>query len=70
MDVKQNQTFFHGMYSSLSPYLFFIKNIKVIQQLSKSKFPSFMTKVKPNDRNETKPDFFSQGIFKYDIIFH
>ena len=29
-----------------------------------------MTKVKPNDRNETKPDFFSQDIFKYDIIFH
>ena len=34
------------------------------------KFPSFMTEVDPNNRNETKPDITSWDIFKSDIIFH
>ena len=29
-----------------------------------------MTKMKPNDGNETKSDIFPWGIFKFDIIFH
>ena len=29
-----------------------------------------MTKMKPNDENETKSDIFPWGIFKSDIIFH
>ena len=27
MEMKQNQTFFHGTYSNLMPYLFLSKNI-------------------------------------------
>ena len=46
------------------------KNIKVFQWLSKSKFLSFMTKVNPNNGNETKSDIFPWDIFKSDIIFH
>ena len=26
---KQNQTFFHGTYSNVSPYVFLSKNIKI-----------------------------------------
>ena len=36
----------------------FIKNIKVLQWLSKSNFLSFMTKVNPSNGNETKSDIF------------
>ena len=36
----------------------------------KSKFLNFMTKVNPNNGNETKSDTFSWDIFKSDIIFH
>ena len=35
----------------------FVKNVKVFPWLSKSKFLSIMTKVNPNNRNETKSDF-------------
>ena len=69
MEMKQNQTFFHGTYSNLTPYLFLLKNIKIFQWLSKSKFLSFMTKVNPNNGNETKSDIFPRDIFKSDIIF-
>ena len=70
MEMKQNQTFFHGTYSNLTPYLFLLKNIKIFQWLSKSKFLSFMTKVNPNNGIETKSDIFLWDIFKSDVIFH
>ena len=57
MEVKKNQTFFHGAYSKLASYI-------------KSKFLSFMTKVNPNKGNETKSDIFQWDIFKSEIIFH
>ena len=47
---------------------FFIKNIKIFQWLSKSKFLSFTTKVNPNNAKETKSDIFSLAIFKSDTI--
>ena len=59
---------FHGAYSNLTPYLFLSKNIKVLQRLSKSKFLSFITKVNPNSRNETKSNIFPWDIFKSDTI--
>ena len=69
MEMKQNQTFFHGTYSNLTPYLFLLKNIKIFQWLSKSKFLSFMTKVNPNNGIETKSDIFPWNIIKSDIFF-
>ena len=56
MEMKQNQTFFHKTYSNLTPYLFLSKYINVFQYRSKSEFLSFMTKVSPNNGNETKSD--------------
>ena len=61
MEMKKNQIFFHGTYSNLAPHLFLSKNIKLFQWLSKSKFLSIMTKVNPNNGNETKSDIFSMG---------
>ena len=49
MEMKQNQTFFHGTYSNLTNFL--AKHIKVFQWLSKSNFLSFMMKVNPNKGN-------------------
>ena len=61
MEMKQNQTFFRGTYSNLTPYLFLSKNIPVFQWLSKSIFLSFMTTVNPNTVNETKSETFFMG---------
>ena len=73
MEMKQKQAFFHGAYSNLTPF-FLSKHIKVFQWLSKSKFLNFMTKVNPNNGNETKPDIFSVGhiqiMLKYSNEFH
>ena len=70
MQLRQNQTFFYGSYSNLTSCLFLSKNIKVFQWLSKLKFLRFMTKVNPNNGNDTKSDIFSWDIFKSDIVFH
>ena len=67
MEKKQNQTFFHGTYSNLT--LFLSKHIKVFQWLSKLTFLNFMTKMNPNNGNETKSDIFPRDIFKSDIVF-
>ena len=67
---EQNQTFFHGEYSSMTSYIFLSKNIKVSQWLWKSKFFSFMTEWNPNNRNEVKSDIFSWDIFKSGNMFH
>ena len=64
MEMKQNQTFFHGTYSNLPPFL--SKHIKLLQWLSKSEFLNFMTKVDPNNGNETKSDVFPSYIFTSD----
>ena len=69
MEMRQNQTFFHGSCSNLTPYTFLSKNIEVFQWLSKSKFLSSMTKMNPDNENETKSDIYSSGTFKSDIIF-
>ena len=61
MEKKQNQTFFHGAYSNLTSYTFLLKNIKVLQWFSKSKFLSFITEVNPNNENETKSGIFFMG---------
>ena len=58
MEMKQNKTFFHGTYLNQTPYLYLSKNIEVFQWLSKSKFLSFITKVNPNNGNETNSDIF------------
>ena len=70
MEMKQNQSFFHGAYSNLTSYHFLSKNIKVFQWFLKSKYLSYMTKVNPNNGNETKSDIFKWDILKLDIIFH
>ena len=54
MEMKQNQTFFHGTYSHLTPYLSLSKIINIFQYHSKSKFLSFMTKVDPNNRSKIR----------------
>ena len=67
--MKQHQTFFRETYSNLTLYLSLPKNIKTFQRLSKSKFLSFMTKVNPNNKFETKirhiPVGHIQTILKY-----
>ena len=70
IEMKQNQTFSHGTYSNVTPYLSLSKNIKIFQWLSKSKFVSFMTKVDQNIGIGAKSDFFSWDIFKSDSIFY
>ena len=60
MEMKQNQTFFDGTYSNLTPFL--SKHIKVCQLTFKIKFPSFMTKVNPHNGNEQNQIFF-QGAY-------
>ena len=53
--MKQNQTLFYEPNSNLSVVsFFFFLNIKLFKRLLKTKFVSFMTKVKSNNRNETK----------------
>ena len=47
---------------------FFIKNTKLFQWLSKSKFLTFMTKVNQNNGNKTKSDIFLLDIFKSDTV--
>ena len=69
MEVKQNQTSYHGIYLNLTAYLLFLwKYIRVFQRLSKSEFLSFVTKVNQNNGNETKSDLFTWDIFKSDTI--
>ena len=44
MEMKQNETFFNGLYSKSDTISFFYqKKVKVFEWLSKSKFISFMT---------------------------
>ena len=62
-----NQTFLNRA-SNLTPYLFSSKNIKVFQWLSKLKVLNFMTKMNPNNGNETKSDIFTWDIFKSDTM--
>ena len=54
--MKQNQAF---LLWDKFKFDFLSKNIKAFQCFAKSKFLSFMTKVKPNNENETKSDIFS-----------
>ena len=48
---ETNKIFFHGTYSNLPSYSFLGKNIKLFQRLSKSKFPSIVTKVNAKQWN-------------------
>ena len=47
-----------------------IKRLKYFNRLSNSKLLSFMTKVNPDNGNETKSNTFSWEIFKSQIIFY
>ena len=67
MELKANQTFFHGTYSNLTSYVFVSKKLSVTL---KSKLLYFMTKVNPNNGNETKSEVFSWDMLKSNIIFH
>ena len=68
MEIKQNQTFFHGA-NSLWHHLFLLKKYSIISMTFKIKISQFLTTLNPNNRNETKSDIFSWEIFKSDIIF-
>ena len=57
-EIKQNEVFFHWIYSNLTPYLSLSKDIQIFQWLSKSKFLSCMTKVNPKNGIETSQTFF------------
>ena len=50
-------------------YFFLSKETKVFQWFSKSKFLNFMTKVNPNNGNDTTSDIFLRDIFKSDVIY-
>ena len=67
---KPDQTLFDRTYWNLTSLSFFIKKLWAFQWLPKWKFPSFMTKVKPNKVNETKSAIFPWailiGIFQFD----
>ena len=56
MEMKQSETFFHGTYSNLMPYLFYQKTL------------AYFTELKRNGRNETKSDIFQGDIFKSNAI--
>ena len=64
MEMKRNQTIFHGTCSNLKRYLFLSKSIKAFQWLSKWKLLSFKTKANTNNGNERKSDIFPWSIFK------
>ena len=68
MKMKENHRFFYGAYSNVTPYLSSSKNIKTCQWLSQLKFLSFMTKVNPNNENETKSDIFPMDIFQFGTV--
>ena len=72
IEMKQNQTFFHGTYSNLTltSYLFLSKNIKVSKWLWEAKSIGFVATVKPNNGNETKSNICLCNIFKSNITFH
>ena len=57
MEMKQNQTSFHGTYLNLTAFSL-SKYIKVFQWLWKSEFLSFMTNVNPNNGNKQIQIFF------------
>ena len=77
MKMRQNQKFFHRDIFKSDAISLFIESIKIFQWRSKSKFFSFMTKVNPNNGNETISDIlawtylnltqhiFCQKILKY-----
>ena len=78
MEMKQNQTFFHGTYSNLTPYLFLSKNIKVYQTSNIiKKLMTFKIEIwqfydylmNPKNGNETKGHIFPWDTFKSDILF-
>ena len=74
MEMKQNQTFFYGTYSNLTPYLSLSKIIKIFQELSKMKSLSFMTKETQIIEMKQNQRHFSMGriqiILKYFNDFH
>ena len=57
MKMKQNQIFFALDIFKSDTISFLSRDIKVFQWLSKSEFYSFMTKVNPNNGNETNQAF-------------
>ena len=68
MEMKQNLTFFRGIYSNQTSYIFLSKNIKVSQWLLKSTFLSFVANVNLDNGYEIKRDIFPLDTFKSDVI--
>ena len=69
MKMRQNQKFFHRDIFKSDAISLFIESIKIFQWRSKSKFFSFMTKVNPNNGNETISDILAWDIFKSDTTY-
>ena len=61
------KTLFDRTYSNLIAFVL-SKKVKVFQGFSKSKFLGFLTKVNPNNGNETKSEIFAWDMFKSDVI--
>ena len=59
MEMKRNQTSFHGAYSNLTVYISLSKIIKIFQWFQNQNFS-----VNPNNGMETKLDIFPWDIFK------
>ena len=56
MEMKQNQTSFHGTYLNLIAFFFCQNILKYFSDFQNQNF-CFMTKVNPNNGNETKSHF-------------
>ena len=70
MELKQNKQFFYDTYYNLTPYVFYQKILKYFNDFQNRNFSVLVTKVNPNNGNETKSNIFPWDKFKFDIIFH
>ena len=72
IEMKQNQTFFHGTYSNLTltSYLFLLKKLKYLNDFKKQNLLVLWSTVKPNNGNGPKSNICSCDIFKSNITFH
>ena len=64
MKMKQNQTSFHGIYLNLTAHIFNQNISNYFNDFQNQDFSIFLTKVNPNNGNETKSDIFPWHIFK------
>ena len=69
MEIIPNQTFFHGTYSNLTPYIFFIKKHWSNSMTSRIKIFQFYDWSKFKQWKWNQIGHFSKNILKPDIIF-